>query len=109
MEGIKHDHGKPRMDLLPPEALLEVSKVFAYGAGKYADNNYRLGMKHSRIVAALMRHLMLYQMGCENDESGLPHLAHMACNALMLLTLSLTGKGEDDRWVENKDSTIYDR
>ena len=109
MEAIKHDHGKPRMDLLPPEALLEVAKVLTYGAGKYADNNYRLGMKHSRIVAALLRHLMLYQMGHEIDESGLPHLAHMACNALMLLSLSLTGEGEDDRWVENKDSALYER
>jgi len=109
MEGVKHDYGKPRMDLLPPEALMEIAKVFAHGADKYADNNWRLGMKHSRIVAALMRHLMLYQIGFETDESGLPHLAHMACNALMLLTLHLTGEGEDDRWVENKDSALYER
>jgi hypothetical protein len=33
---LKLDHGKPRMDLLPPLALEEIAKVLAFGATKYS-------------------------------------------------------------------------
>jgi hypothetical protein len=102
--GNKFDQGKPRMDLLPPEALTAVADVLGYGAAKYAAQNWRQGIAHSRMVAALLRHLMAYQMGQNTDpESGLPHLAHMACNALMLLTSAQTGLGTDDRWTSTGD------
>ena len=35
-EGIKHDAEKPRMDLLPFEALEEVAKVLTFGAERDA-------------------------------------------------------------------------
>jgi len=99
MTATKHDQDKPRMDLLPPEALIAVAEVLTYGANKYAAHNWRNGLNHSRMVAALLRHLMAYQTGEDADpESGLPHLAHMACNALMLLTSAKGGLGTDDRW-----------
>ncbi|MCE5387973.1 MAG: DUF5664 domain-containing protein [Acidithiobacillus sp.] len=96
---IKHDADKPRLDLIPPEALMAVGEVFAYGAEKYGDWNWRKGMAHSRLVSALMRHLMAHQMGEDKDpESGYTHLAHMTCNALMLLGSYLSEDGVDDRW-----------
>ncbi len=33
-----------------------------------------------------------------DPESGLMHTAHLACNALFLLSYQLLGLGEDDRW-----------
>jgi len=96
---IKHDADKPRLDLIPPEALMAVGEVFAYGAEKYGDWNWRKGMAHSRLVSALLRHLMAHQMGEDKDpESGYTHLAHMTCNALMLLGSYLSEDGVDDRW-----------
>lgn len=84
--GRKFDLDKPRMDLLPFDALLEVSKVLALGASKYGDDNWRLVEPVSRYEAALLRHLAAHKMGEVNDlESGLSHLAHVACNALFLL------------------------
>ena len=100
---VKHDADKPRLDLIPPEALIAVGEVFAYGAEKYEDWNWRKGMAHSRLVSALLRHLMAHQMGEDKDpESGYTHLAHMACNALMLLGSYLSEDGVDDRWKKEK-------
>jgi len=35
-KGVKYDQGKPKMDLIPPNALLAVGAVFEFGAKKYA-------------------------------------------------------------------------
>ena len=100
---VKHDADKPRLDLIPPEALMAVGEVFAYGAEKYEEWNWRKGMEHSRLVSALLRHLMAHQMGEDKDpETGFTHLAHMACNALMLLGSYLSEDGADDRWKKEK-------
>lgn len=91
--GIKFDHGKPRPGLLPAVALLEVSKVMAFGAKKYGDNNWQgLSDFQARYYDALQRHMLAWQMGEKLDqESGLPHLAHAGCCVLFMLWKELTG------------------
>lgn len=97
-EGVKFDTGKPRTDLLPFDALLEVADVLDYGAKKYAVRNWELGMSWGRLVAAALRHLFAWCSGEELDaESGKRHLAHFACCALMLVALTLRKVGTDDR------------
>lgn len=87
--GIKHDTNKPRMDLLPFDALAEVARVMGVGAEKYGDDNWRLVEPATRYEAALLRHYAAYKSGEVNDpETGLPHLAHMATNALFILARS---------------------
>lgn len=86
-EGQKCDGEKPRMDLLPFDALEKVAEVLTFGARKYAANNWQK-VKHaeSRYTAALLRHLVAAQRGEKTDpESGLSHAAHMATNALFIL------------------------
>lgn len=86
--GRKHDAGKPRLDLLPVNALIEVGHVLSHGAAKYGENSWK-GVKPfaSRYTAALLRHLFARMRGeLIDSESGLPHLAHVACNALFLLS-----------------------
>jgi len=39
--GGKREKVGVRFDLIPYEALYEIAKVFAYGAEKYADNNWK--------------------------------------------------------------------
>jgi hypothetical protein len=100
MGGTKHDQGKPRLELLPPDALITVAKVFGYGAQKYADWNWCEGFKWSRLHGAALRHLLAWQSGEDVDpESGLPHLAHAGCCVLMLLAHQLRKLGVDDRYV----------
>lgn len=97
-EANKHDDGKPRWDLLPFDALEEVAEVLEYGARKYAARNWEKGMAWGRLLRAAIGHLASWAKGKpRDDESGLPHLAHAACNVLFLLALTKRGIGTDDR------------
>lgn len=98
MEGRKDDQGKPRMELLPGDALNEIAKVLTFGAAKYEDRNWERGMKWGRPFGALMRHMWAWWQGEDKDpETGLSHLAHAACCILFLLSYELRKAGEDDR------------
>lgn len=87
MSGIKHDAGKPRVDLLPVGALLEVAKVLSFGAAKYGVATWQGVRPRRRYYAAALRHLFARARGERRDpKSGLPHLAHAACDVLFLLS-----------------------
>lgn len=116
-EARKDDTGKPRMDLIPPEALYALGRVLEYGARKYADRNWEKGFAWGRSVAALKRHLSAWEAGQECDpESGMQHLWHVATNAVFLLTFAERGIGTDDRatgcalhlWADIRDSRTQD-
>lgn len=95
---VKNDEGKIRMSLVPPEAHREVAKVFTFGAKTYPPNNFRIGTEWSRYMDALERHWTDWKLGQDRDLiSGLYELAHVAANALILLTLQISGRGTDDR------------
>jgi hypothetical protein len=98
MKGKKFDAGKTRLELLPWVALEEVGKVVTFGAKKYGDANWKKGMEWSRLMGSSLRHFSLFAQGKDiDDESGLPHLAHLACNALFLLYYWKERRGKDDR------------
>ena len=103
-EGIKHDAGKLPMDLIPHEAIIALAAVLRHGEQTYGRNNWRKGMKWSRLIAACLRHLWAWIAGEEKDaESGLPHLWHALCCLAFLVAYRETKIGDDDRWkrVEN--------
>lgn len=86
-DGKKHDGGKLRYDLVPPEALEALCDVMTFGANKYSPNGWR-EVEKERYVAALYRHLIAWQKGETMDqESGKPHLAHALTNVAFLLML----------------------
>jgi len=97
MKARKFDKGKPGFSNVPRLALLEVAKVMSHGAKKYGKYNYSGTMDNTRLTDALERHLSAYLCGDDIDQSGYHHVAHMACNALMLLDGILTGKVKDNR------------
>lgn len=97
--GIKHDSEKPRMDLLDPEALIQIAKVMTYGAKKYTAHNWRGGISWSRVIAAAIRHLFAFMSGEDLDpETGLSHLAHLGCCVMFLLNFTKTHPELDDRF-----------
>lgn len=101
--GVKHDNEKPMMELLSPFALEQVAAVMTFGARKYSANNWRLGFKYSRLISAVLRHIMAYQRGEAKDpETGLSHLAHACCGLFMLLEFEVTGAGENDLYWQNR-------
>jgi hypothetical protein len=86
---MKFDHDKPRYDLLPPVAIDEMAKVMTFGAKKYEPNSWRnVANAESRYLAAALRHAFAIARGEINDpETGLPHAAHLMCDAAFLTEL----------------------
>ena len=69
-------------------ALEQVAEVFAYGARKYARDNWRTftwdDSARDEYFGAICRHLLADSRGETIDpESGQPPLAHAACGALI--------------------------
>ena len=85
--GMKFDGGKLRYDLLPDREMDQLAGILTFGAAKYAENSWQtIPNARNRYLAALRRHISKYRQGEPLDnESGLPHLAHAAVNALFLL------------------------
>ena len=88
----KHDLGKLRYDLIPPELLKELAKIYTVGSLKYGDNTWQ-GIDEKRYQAALMRHFEDYREGktfnVETDKDGKEYkvrtLAQVAWNAFTLM------------------------
>ena len=73
--------GKPRYDLIPTGPLRRLADLYARGAEKYDDDNWKKGQPYSRAYASLFRHLMQWRNG-DTDED---HLAAVAWNAFTLM------------------------
>lgn len=85
-QSAKADKGKLELSLVNPELVKAVAEVRMYGTEKYGDSENWRKVEPKRYVDALYRHLLAYIEGNEVDEeSGLSHLAHMACNLSFLL------------------------
>lgn len=84
--GNKFDGGKNRVDLVDPMFIQGTANAMTFGATKYGDNNWRGGIKQSRLYGAILRHLFAYWLGETNDpESNLHPLDHAAAGLMMLM------------------------
>jgi len=105
-EGIKYDSAKPKMNLLPPKAILEVAKVLTFGAEKYDAENWRkLDDLQSRYTAGALRHIFAHMDGEKLDpETNLSHLAHAMCCLLFKLEIELEdAKSKEEESRESND------
>lgn len=87
--GVKYDQEKPDYSLLPPKSLDLTVQCLTFGASKYDRHNWaKVQDADIRYFAAAMRHLWAHFRGeINDDESGLPHLAHALCCIFFLLEL----------------------
>ena len=84
----KADAGKIRPTLVPPSLVPAVAAVREHGTRKYGDPENWKRVDAQRYKDALYRHWLAYLNGEECDEeSGLPHLWHLACNAAFLIEM----------------------
>lgn len=94
--GRKNDGGKLKWSLLPWDALTDVVRVFMFGAYKYGERNWELGMDKSRLIDAALRHITRWQCGEEKDiETGINHLAHAIVSLLMIVAYTVRGNNKD--------------
>lgn len=97
-KGLRYNSGKTRYDLIEPFALEQLANVFTKGSEKYADHNWLKGLKWSGIASSLKRHLAAYENGEDFDkETGLLHVAHVAWNAMALVSHYRYHPDLDDR------------
>ena len=95
--GAKDDKAKPMAGLLLDfsRALQTVVDVGTHGAKKYTRNGWATVPEGSqRYLDAMMRHLLAIDVDPDglDKETGLPHLAHVAWNALAVLELQARRK-----------------
>jgi len=94
---------KARLDLIPPYIIYAMAEAFEDGALKRSAHNWELGESArtwsiGERIAAIQRHSLQLQMGCDiAEDSKIHHAAHIAANAAMILGAYLKGYGEDDR------------
>lgn len=82
----KADNGKPQLTLVPRQIIFDIAKIREYGVKKYDDPDNWKRVSIERFRDAAYRHFMAYlddPYGVD-EESGLPHLAHLACNIAFL-------------------------
>lgn len=93
-QAIKADSGKPLAGCLLefPVALGAFAEVCTYGAKKYGRHSWR-DVEFQRYVDALMRHIIAMGEDCDeyDDESGIPHVAHVMWNSAAILELLTEG------------------
>jgi hypothetical protein len=85
----KADCGKPQLRLVPTEIINCIARVREHGNKKYGDPNNWKTVEKERYVDAMYRHLLEYVKDNKaiDEESGLPHLWHIACNVAFLCEL----------------------
>lgn len=105
-KGVKAE----RIDLVPPLPLLVVSRLYAAGAEKYAEHNWRKGYEWSKSYASLQRHAMAFWSGQDLDEhepdcppdctnhTEQPHLASVIFHAMALIQFTQDHPEFDDRY-----------
>lgn len=85
----KADGGKPRPTLVPPSLMEAVTAIREYGCSKYHDPDNWKRVEPQRYRDAAYRHWLAYLKDPHSvdEESGLPHLWHLACNVAFLIEL----------------------
>lgn len=88
-QAIKADAGKLRLSLVPTEIIKAVARVRAYGVAKYGAAESWKSVEAERYRDALLRHVLAWWEDPDgvDEESGLPHLEHVACNVAFLMEL----------------------
>lgn len=77
--------GKGMPELLPAEALLELSKHFEKGAKKYAARNWEKGIPYSKFIGPMLRHTFKHLAGYTDE----PHLTAAVWNGICLMQTML--------------------
>lgn len=86
--GFQRDmsEGKGRFDLLPWNAIWDLSKHCEDGARKYGERNIDKGCPQNSLIDSAIRHLVKYQLGWEDE----PHLRAALWNVAWALEQEAT-------------------
>ena len=82
----KADAGKAQLTLVPRKIILDIAAIREYGNEKYGDPENWRQVSDERYRNAAFRHFLAYldDPKSVDQESGMPHLWHLACNIAFL-------------------------
>lgn len=104
-KGLKHDAGKPPVELVPYELVAAAARGFGYGEFKYTQydrsgaQNWRKGIPTRKLLGSCIRHLMKWAGGEEWDKDAAEkgyRLHHLDCAAASLAMLIATLQNKPD-------------
>ena len=110
--GLRYNNGKAELHQVPSSLTMAVAKTLMYGAQKYEKGNFRKGMSWVSVYDCLQRHMLKWLDGeAVDEESGLPHLYHAACNISFLIEYAETCPELDDRFkgIINQSKNSFDK
>ena len=92
----KADAGKPQLTLVPRKIIWAIARVREYGCKKYPEggvDNWKQ-VEKERYRDAMMRHMLQYLDDPDgvDEESGIKHLHHLACNVAFLCEMEQDSK-----------------
>lgn len=117
-QDIKADAGKPMLTLVPRQIIFDIAKVREYGQKKYGDKESWKSVEIERYRDATFRHFIAYLDNPQgvDEESGLSHLSHLACNIAFLCELEKkygeleTEMGKEEAYLRHmRDDYDYSR
>lgn len=82
----KADKGKAQLTLVPRRIIWDIAAIRMYGNQKYGSPDNWKQVEIKRYRDAAFRHFLAYldDPDAVDEESGLPHLWHLACNISFL-------------------------
>jgi hypothetical protein len=91
---IKADAGKLELRLVPTQIIRDIAEVRMYGNAKYGDSESWRKVEPERYVDALLRHILAFvdEPHGVDEESGIEHYKHAACNLAFLCELLKEGE-----------------
>lgn len=95
--------GKPLVGDMDPLFIVDMGKVLEASVVKYPNDedgtpNWWKGGSYRSFCASVLRHTLALASGQDHDpESGLPHAAHIAVDAMFLQSWLSREVGQDDR------------
>lgn len=94
----KLDKGKMRISIVPLQIISDIAEVREYGIAKYKDPDNWRRVDVERYANAIFRHFraFLRDPASVDDESGIEHYKHMACNMAFICEL-MKEKGVEPR------------
>lgn len=93
------DATKPRLSLIPKEALWAMGGALTYGETHYGSHNWREGIKLSILLDAALRHVNEFIAGEDIDQkSQNHHLGNAMANLAMAISLQQNKPEMDDRY-----------
>lgn len=94
-KGVKEE----RFSLVPVYPLTLLSRLYAFGAKKYAAHNWRKGYEWSKSYDSVIRHLTQFWEGEDIDpETGIPHVICAAFHCFVLAQYMKDHPELDDRY-----------